>query len=207
MKRKTRRFKQTLQRHFNDKKTIRILIIFVGILFPFLLLSLNYFFPDFYGGYTGNLLSYYGVFGGLIISVWTYQDGKEREEKKRRNNLKPQFAIKVSEFENTAGLYTLSVFNFCNKPLRSVSLNGDAHIVCIEKEGSFNIDCRCDQEETYNFNNKNSTVYIEPDDEGLPSFVEICCDDEEGNTWAFDYKKVHYNKEYSYLQYDSYIIN
>ena len=186
MKRKAQGLKQKLQRHFNDKHTIRILIIFVCIIFPFFPLALNYFFPDFFEGYTGSLLSYYGVFGGLIVSIWTYQDGKEREEKRRRNNLKPRFAIEVSKIENAEGLYTLSVINCGNFPLREVTLNGDAVLKCVEKKGSFNIDCRYDQEEPYHFGNNNKTVHIEPDDKGFPSLIEICCNDEEGNIWAFD---------------------
>ena len=85
-----------------------------------------------------------------------------------------------------------------------VCLNGDSSIPYINKEGCFTVHCNPDCISL--FKDENYAVYIQADDEGYPMPFEIFCDDSDGKTWAFDYKKVLESGQVSYYLEDSYII-
>lgn len=154
----------------------------------------------------GDLLAYFGVLFGICISFFIYQDGKIREEKRRRYDLRPQFVIDFSSIGDTQGVFTLTIINCGSSPLKTVCLNGDASISYIPSKDYFNIDCRFDAKGLYDFGNRNPTVYIPPDDEGYPSYIQICCTDNEGNIWAFDFGKMKEFEKVQYYPIDFYII-
>ena len=207
MKNMRKKFVSYAKRIINSIATNKLPVFLgaFGLVFPWIL-SL------FYGcntagriGSYGDVLSYYGVYFGVVVSYVTYRFEKERKDRLHMQEIRPKIELSVVE-SIAKGAFTLSIDNCGLHPLKQVYFEGDFLCTRIEKSFKVNIIFSIETKDELLFDNEYPVIFIPQDDGGFPSNLLLNCDDSDNNTWAFEFKKQPYSEQSYYSLTDYYII-
>lgn len=141
---------------------------------------------------SGDLLGYYATVFGIWGSFYTYRLEKRKSEKERRNDLKPHFIVEITE-KNKNDVFSLTISNYIKSRVSHLYLY-DCFLSSELKE-KYNLKVtylKTIEEEDKLKPNYNITMDDEIlDTDGYPKYVQIICDDIEGNTWNCCYHKIN----------------
>lgn len=140
----------------------------------------------------GDLLAYYGTTFGIIGSFVAYRIELKKKEKEKITELKPVFYVSVELIDKNKGLFKIDISNHSKQMLSYLYLYDEFITPIAKKDHSFQV--------TYN----KTTAEIETakpqfnitmdpdiiDRDGYPRYVQLICDDKEGNAWDCCYHKV-----------------
>ena len=188
------------------KNNKNFLIIAVLLLFP-LVVGVIYALPlpQIIAVDVGDLLTYYGVAFGLLGSFLSYRLEKQKEEKEKNSKNRPVFIVKL---EKTDVFFTLTIAKISNNTLSYLYLYDEFIADEVENQHKLQITFNLSVEEAKSKNiNHNFTMDSEIlDKDGYPRYIQLTCDDEDGNNWNCYYEKVndcgkvyYYPKEISIL--------
>lgn len=140
----------------------------------------------------GDLLAYYGTAFGIIGTFITYRKEVKKKEKERTQELKPIFTIEVSLLDKSASLFRIDINNHSEQTLSYFYFYDEFVASIAQKKYSFQV--------TYNktvgeaetikpqFNITMDSNIIDSD--GYPKYIQLICDDKDGNAWNCCYHKV-----------------
>lgn len=141
---------------------------------------------------SGDLIAYYGTVFGILGSFITYRHEVKMKEKERNQQLKPLFFVDVSLVDSTVGVFQVNIYNQSKQALSYFQFYDVYVSSMVKKNYSFKV--------TYNKtiaeeNQINPTYNITMDSEiidsdGYPKYIQLICDDEDGNQWDCCYYKV-----------------
>ena len=172
----------------NTKLNILLLVLFpivVGLIYTLPL-------PQIVAVDSGDLLSFYGTVFGIMGSFYIYRREVNDKKKEYHNELKPKFAIKVNKIDKDAGVFEIIVKNLGKDGIRYAYVYDEFIADVLTKEQKIKLVYSKTQDELkYIDYNYNITVDSEiMDEDGYPKYVQIVCDDRDGNTWVCDYDKI-----------------
>lgn len=137
---------------------------------------------------SGDLLSYYATAFGIFVSFLLYREEVEKSKKERISELKPCFIVNVTESEKE-GIFIVKIIDKTERPLTYLYLYDRFVSVEIDKESSFRVSyLRDNLEELVDFNITMDDEIL--DDDGYPKYVQILCDDIDGNMWNSCYFRI-----------------
>ena len=166
--------------------------------------SLIFFFPLFVGNvYTwklpqwvavesGDLLSYYATVFGILGSFIIYRNERKDKETERKKELRPSFVVELKKSKDYTDVFNLiitkqteSVFSqlylydvFVSNKINHKNEYKVSYNKSVEFEKEFSLDCNANYDDIL-------------DDDGYPKFIQICCDDMDGNSWDCYYFKIN----------------
>lgn len=141
---------------------------------------------------SGDFLAYYGTIFGIIGSFVTYRYEVNKDKKERNNELKPIFVVEVSMENEYTGLFDIKITNLVEQPLSFFYLYDEFVSSAIQKKNEFKVTfCKSIEEieeiePDYNITMDRDII----DSDGYPRYVQILCDDRDGNIWNCCYNKV-----------------
>ena len=146
----------------------------------------------------GDLLSYYGMVFGISGPLLLYRLEQKNAEKKRKTELKPSFVVDVTKLSNE-DVFSIFIKQCSTGRLSHFGLYDEYVVADSKKEYTLRV--------TY-FQPTERVKALQPDfnmaadddimgKDGFPKYVQILCDDVEGNTWNCCYDRI-YNGEQAY---------
>lgn len=140
----------------------------------------------------GDLLGYYATTFGLLGSFYIYRQEKRKSQIEHQRELRPCLIVEITEPDKN-GVFSLSISNLSHNVLTNFYLY-DTFLSSTMKEGknTYEVTYNKTSEET----NKLAPQFnITMDDDiigtdGYPKYVQILCDDSDGNTWDCWYQKI-----------------
>lgn len=145
---------------------------------------------------SGELLTYYGVVFGIFASYYKYSEDRKKAEREKRVQQTPAFSVALERLPENDRLFHISIALIKNVIIRDIylydeflyaSLSKDQYI---QKTIGFSLTKEEKQEIQTPFD-LNITMDNEIlDVDGYPKYVQIVCDDLEGNSWVCDFSKV-----------------
>lgn len=140
-----------------------------------------------------DMLSFYGTAFGIFGSFILYRLEKKNEEKKRNKELKPIFSVEVELSDKEKGLFKININNLTQNKLTYLYLYDEFVSPQVEKHYSFQITFNKSKSEAKQLNpNFNITMDSDIiDKDGLPKYVQLLCDDIDGNMWNYCLVKVN----------------
>ncbi len=179
--------------------------IFVMLLFPIVIGGIYAIpLPQIIAIDSGDLIAYYGAAFGILGSFAYYRIEKAHKEKERNKELTPVFSVIVERNEDDLRIFKISIQKISDSPLMYMHLYDEFVSASIEKNRSFNITyCRTIEElesikPDYNITMDDAII----DADGYPKYVQILCDDIEGNSWNCCYYKIKDCNRYYYYPRD-----
>ena len=170
-------------------------IIFCILLFLFpIIVGLVYAlpFPQVIKVESGDLLGYYATTFGILGSFYTYRQEKRKSHIEHLRELRPCLIVEITEPDKN-GVFSLSINNHSHNVLTNFYLY-DAFLSSTIKKGknTYTVTYNKTSEEANalapQFNIVMDDDIIDPD--GYPRYVQILCDDSDGNTWDCWYQKI-----------------
>lgn len=142
---------------------------------------------------SGDLLAFYGTAFGILGSFYTYRMEKEKEKRAKEKESKPQLQIKVTAKDED--VFEVNVINYTQNLLSAIFLYDEfageelksRYMICFDKKP-----------DEYNEMKKNipgliNIVTCEEliESDGYPKYIQICCDNANGDMWncCFDKRK------------------
>lgn len=190
MKDPIKQAKRFLNKLFKNYYTWAIIIP----LFIPLLVSLAYVIPLFKTRIIepGELLSFFGTAYGISASFILYRLERAKEKKQQRAETKPAFLLTVTKDDVSPELFHIEIINPKNKcSYTFVYLYDEFAFQQLNKKQSISI-CFRQSEKTQSSLKAalNITEHVEMID-GYPEYIQILCDDRDGNSWRCCYFKVN----------------
>lgn len=141
---------------------------------------------------SGDLLAYYGTAFGIIVSFIVYRHEIKTKRKEKTQYLKPLFFVEVEPIDNTLGLFSVKINNHSEQPLSYLYFYDEFIEAHIQKQYLFRVAYNKTIEQTKTIKPEfNITIDSEIiDSDGYPKYIQILCDDKEGNMWNCCYYKV-----------------
>ncbi|MBP5261117.1 MAG: hypothetical protein J6Z43_03200 [Clostridiales bacterium] len=141
---------------------------------------------------SGDLIGFYGTSFGIVISFIIYRKEINNKEKERNLEIKPVFVVGVEHYNKETGVYIINVDNHSPKPISNLYIYDEFVESSPRKHYSFEVTYNKTKEEEDRIKPEfNITLDSEIiDEDGYPSYIQILCDDRDGNGWSFDYNKV-----------------
>ncbi len=181
-----------IKRWFKRDKLIKELSLFLFIFPLFIGWIYTFNLPQVISVESGELLAYYGTVFGIFGSFIAYSSEKTRQKKERIQELKPLFFVEVTLTDASVGLFEIKIINHSEQLLSYMYFYDEFIETCPKDKYSFQV--------TYNNANeqeKTSKMFFNItmdsdiiDSDGYPKYVQILCDDKDGNTWNCCYYKV-----------------
>ena len=141
---------------------------------------------------SGELLAYYGTVFAILGSFVGYRIEMRKKEKEKNNKLRPFFIVNVNRIDEENGIFEVNV-KHKSKDILSYLYFYDTFISDeVKEEYTFivtylNLLEDIDAKDIY----INVTMDDEiMDNEGYPKYVQLLCNDIEGNLWDCCYYKV-----------------
>lgn len=147
----------------------------------------------------GELLSFFGTAYGISASFILYRLEQAKERKKRRAETKPTFLLTVTKDDVSPEVFYIEIINPKNEcSYTFVYLYDEFAFQQLNKEQSISI-CYGQSEETQS--NLKASLNITEDIkmiDGYPEYVQVLCDDHDGNSWRCCYFKVNGANDFYY---------
>ena len=157
--------------------------------------------PQFVAVDSGDLLAYYGTTFGIIGSFITYRHELNKSKKERISELKPAFIVEVKKVEKEEDIFNIEIINHSQQTVTFLYFYVEFISTIINDKYSFKTTFNKTNKETEGINpDYNITMDSEIlDNDGFPKYVQLLCDDSDGNSWNCCYYKVKdCNKVYYY---------
>lgn len=176
------------------KKHKRNFLFPLFMIFPFIIIGL-YALPvsQHIAVESGDLLSYYGVIFGIVGSFYVYRKEKEKSDKERSHELKPAFVVDVKQAEHNPDIFDIAITNLSQNKVSylyfydefiSAEVQEKYHFkVTFNKSSADMQKIKCD----YNITYDSSIIGAD----GFPQYVQLICDDRDGNDWDCCFHKVN----------------
>ena len=140
----------------------------------------------------GDLLAYYGTTFGIIGSFIAYRIELNKKEKEKIKELKPIFYVSVELIDQNKGLFKIDITNHSTQMLSYLSLYDEFITTIVQNNHTFQVTYNKTTEECEaikpQFNITMDDRIIDSD--GYPKYVQLICNDKEGNAWNCCYYKV-----------------
>lgn len=175
----------------SNKKTFWLLCVL--FIFP-LIIGVIYAFPlpRIIALNSGDLLAYYGTAFGIIGMFITYRNEVKKEKKERTQELKPVFTVEVTLLDKISDLFKIDIHNHSEQPLSHLYFYDEFVATMAQKKYSFQVTYSKAIEEIEaikpQFNITMDSDIIDSD--GYPKYIQLLCDDKDGNAWNCCYYKV-----------------
>ena len=173
-------------------KTFMIVAILMFI-FP-LIVGLVYFLPlpQIIAVDSGELLAYYGVTFGIFGSFTTYFLDRKKEKTMRNRELTPVFAVQVTKSDDVEHLFNISIINRSSNPQSYLYLYDEYLCDVAGKQHHIPVvylqTVKVQDEAEAQFNITMDSDIL--DEDGYPSYVQLLCEDIDGNNWNCCYFRV-----------------
>lgn len=180
------------------KKYIKHNIILIGLLavlliFP-ILVGIIYAIPipKIVAVESGDLLAYYGTTFGILGSFITYRYEIWKNKKERIKELKPNFIVEVEKIDIIANIFNIRIINCSQQTITFLHFYDEFISTIIKNEYSFKTTFNKTIDEVkiispdYNITMDSEIL----DADGFPKYVQLLCDDSDGNAWICCYFKV-----------------
>lgn len=157
--------------------------------------------PQFVAVDSGDLLAYYGTTFGIIGSFITYRHELNKSKKERISELKPAFIVEVKKVEKEEDIFNIEIINRSQQTVTFLYFYDKFISTIINDKYSFKTTFNKTIKETEGINpDYNITMDSEIlDNDGFPKYVQLICDDSDGNSWnCYYYKVKDCNKVYYY---------
>ncbi len=181
-------------RIFLKRKKASIIYIFVILAFPMIagwiyeiLIEQNVM-ADF-----GDLLTYYGAAFGIVGSFIKYRSEINKREKEKMDELRPFFVVEVAKVDKIDDVFDINITNQSRSVIRYLCFY-DEFISEVPKS-------KCTFRTTFNktveeFKKTNAEYNIIDERildiiDGFPKYVQLTCDDVEGNAWSCCFYKIN----------------
>lgn len=141
---------------------------------------------------SGDLLAYYGTTFGIIGSFITYRHEIKKRKKERIKELKPNFVVEVKKIDDKASMFNIDIINRSQQTISFLHFYDEFISTVISDKYSFKTTFNKTIGETkriypdYNITMDSEII----DDDGFPKYVQLLCDDSDGNAWNCCYYKV-----------------
>jgi len=142
---------------------------------------------------SGDLLGYYATVFGILGSFITYRHEIRENRKEREKDLKPIFLVEVDRIENENYVFKVDITNYTTQTLSFFQLYDEFVSTIVQNKYSFKITYNKTIEET-NLINPDYNITTDPeimDSTGYPKYIQIICNDKDGNTWSCCYYKIN----------------
>lgn len=148
--------------------------------------------PQFVAVDSGDLLAYYGTTFGIIGSFITYRHELNKSKKERINELKPAFIVDVKKIKKEEDIFNIEIINRSQQTVTFLHFYDEFISTIINDKYSFKTTFNKTIKETEGINpDYNITMDSEIlDNDGFPKYVQLLCDDSDGNSWNCCYYKV-----------------
>lgn len=148
-----------------------------------------------------SLLAYYATVFGIIGSFITYRHELNKRKKERIRELKPTFIIEVTQEDKQLNIFKIDIINHSKQQLSFLYFYDEFISAIVEERYTFKT--------TYNKTISEEKVAapdynitMDPkiiDEDDFPKYIQLLCDDGDGNAWNCYYYKVNdCNKIYYY---------
>ncbi len=130
-----------------------------------------------------DVLKFYGTALGVFTSFGIYTQERRKERIEKQKDLAPKLSLKVDKKD---GLFNIKINKMSDKPLCHMYLYDE--YISAELKEELNV--------TYGqTSNKKADVNISDDgileDDGYPKYIQILCEDIDGNCWDCEFDKVN----------------
>ena len=141
---------------------------------------------------SGDLLTYYGTAFGIIGSFVAYRNEIKKAKRERTKELKPIFIVDISLIDNANSLFAINIVNQSEHKLSYLYLYDIFISANVQSNYSFNVTyCKSVEEEEKIKPQYNITVDSHIiDADGYPNYIQLICDDQDGNSWNCCYNKI-----------------
>lgn len=184
--------KIVLKKFFKSNKYLIILFVLL-FLFP-IVIGLFYALPlpQIVAVGSGDLLAYYGAFSGIVGSFVTYRIEIAKRKKERIKEIKPVFIVEVKKINEDIGIFSIDIINRSQKTVAFLYLYDEFISPIINEKYSFKITYNKSIDDIKRINpDYNITMDSEiVDTDGFPKYIQLLCNDSDGNDWNCYYDKI-----------------
>ena len=141
---------------------------------------------------SGDLLAYYGTTFGIVGSFITYRFELSKSKKERIKELKPAFVVEVKKANEKENIFDIKIINRSQQTVTFLHFYDEFISTIINDKYSFKTTFNKTIEETESID-LDYNITMDPeilDDDGFPQYVQLLCDDIDGNSWNCCYYKV-----------------
>lgn len=141
---------------------------------------------------SGDLLAYYGTTFGIVGSFITYRLELNKRKKERIKELKPAFIVEVKKIPNESNVFEIEITNRSKNIITFLYFYEEFVSADIKEKYSFKTTFNETNDEVDrikpNYNITSNPDIIDAD--GYPEYIQLTCNDCEGNNWNCCYFKV-----------------
>lgn len=184
--------KKLFKKYLNKNKRFVGLLVAL-LLFP-IIIGLIYAIPipQIVAVDSGDLLAYFGTAFGIIGSFMTYRHELRKSKKERIEELKPTFVVKVEKVNKEVNLFDIEIINRSQQSVAFFYFYDEFISTIIKDKYSFKTTFNKTIEEIDGID-LDYNITVDPeilDNDGFPKYVQLICDDSDGNSWNCCYFKV-----------------
>ena len=146
---------------------------------------------------TGALLGFYGTAFGIIGSFITYRNEIKKEKKRRNKELKPIFFVEIKKSNKHSDIFNLKIIKQSEDNLSYFYLYDEFISVIMKKECIIDLSFNKTDDEVEKLKTENNfyNITMDPDiidnKDNFPKYIQIICDDIDGNSWNCCFNKVN----------------
>ncbi len=184
--RKPKRWIRILEK--NTEILIPVMLIFPIIVGLFYALPL----PRIIDIDSGDLLAYYGTVFGIMGSFFLYRSERKKEQMERQHEVKPIFTVQVKTSEEFTDAFEIQIRKKSEKNFSYFYLYDEFVSEVVQNETLLRVSYNLTSQEVekrgidYNITVEDGIL----DEDGYPKYIQLLCDDVDGNCWNCCFHKV-----------------
>ena len=150
-----------------------------------------------------SLLSFCGIAVGIIGSFCLYRYEKKCEETKRQKELQPSFLAEV--ISNEYGIFNIRIRSLTQSVFTHLYLYDELWVEMVSKDMNVCVSFCKTKEDFQKLRHQGAKMNITVDEDiiqldGYPKYIQLTCEDIDGNTWVCDFYKVNDCGKITYYQ-------
>ena len=141
---------------------------------------------------SGDLLAYYGTSFGIIGSYITYRHELSKSKKERIKELTPTFIVEVELVNKEENIFEIGIINRSQQTVTFLHFYDEFISPIINDKYSFKTTFNKTIAEVKRID-LDYNITMDPeilDNDGFPKYVQLLCEDRDGNSWNCCYYKV-----------------
>lgn len=164
----------------------------------------------------GDLLSFYGTAAGILSSVWIYLDEKARQKKEKESLRRPNLYVTLDK-DISKDKFTLTIHNLSDCPVRNTYLYEKYLFDILSGNGKMSKNIEIIDSRNKTSSDRSADVIIdiksdvfndfEMDNKGYPKFIDLYCEDSDGEFWLCVYKHMSEKENSFYSLYSIELIS
>lgn len=198
--RKLKKIPKKRFRRYIKRNKFQLILVSILFIFP-LIVGLIYYLPvpQFIAVDSAALLTYYGTAFGIFSSFLTYRHEKIKEKKARNHSLMPKFLVEVTQSDpsdENNDIFNISITNLTENNL--------FYLFLYDEPISKQVPQKLIKKVAYYHSSElpplpEGCLNITPDDPEIldsdkwPKYVQLVCDDIDGNCWNCCYFRTEFN--------------